>query len=92
LVGWDQAHLAETTRPPPSRLVAYSNIKVGMNGGGYTYGISPGPSWTAAKYYVHSGPVGGLFGTLLFSSDHTLISTGGLAAGVHAFTTYWHKF
>lgn len=61
---------------------------MGLNGGGYTYGISPGPNWTAAKYYVH----GGLFGLLGLSSPHTLISTGGLSTGGHAFTNYWHKF
>jgi hypothetical protein len=36
--------------------------------------------------------VGGLLGTLLFAKDHTLISTGGLSKGGHAFTNYWVKF
>lgn len=72
--------------------VSYSGITVGFNGGGYSYGIGQGPSWTAVKDYVHSGPKGGLFGTLLFSKDHTLISTGALSSGGRAFTNTWVKF
>jgi hypothetical protein len=72
--------------------VSYTGITVGMNGGGYSYGIGHGPSWTAVKYYVHSGPVGGLFGTLLFAKDRTLINAGALSQGGTAFTTVWHQF
>ncbi len=79
--------------------VSYSGITVGMNGGGYGWGIGTAESWTTALYYVHSGPVDGLLGTLFFQKDRTLISTGGLASipgngeeiGI-AFTNYWHKF
>jgi Peptidase A4 family len=72
--------------------VSYSGITVGLNGGGYTWGIGSAESWTSALWYVHSGPVGGLLGTLLFRHDHTLISTGGLSKGGHAFINYWHKY
>jgi hypothetical protein len=69
--------------------VSYSGITLGLNGGGYTYGISSAESWTSALYYVHGG-VGGLFG--LSKWNHTLISTGGLSKGGRAFTNYWHKY
>jgi hypothetical protein len=73
---------------PHFQPVKYSSIHVGMNGGGYTYGIGQGPSWTAAKYYVH----GGLLGLLGLTSPHTLISTGALSQAGTAFTNTWVKF
>ncbi len=77
--------------------VSYNNITVGMNGGGYGWGLD-GPAWTAVRYYVHSGPKGGLLGTLLFAKDHTLINAGSLSSGANAeehgnaFTTTWYKY
>ncbi len=69
--------------------VSYSGITLGLNGGGYTWGIGTAESWTSALYYVHGGP-GGLLG--LGGHKQTLISTGGLARGGHAFTNYWHAY
>ena len=75
------------------RPVSYSQIYVGLNGGGYTYGIGTAESWKTSMYYVHGG-AGGLLG---FLKPQTLIGTGKLSSGSggeeigKAFTNSWDK-